>query len=375
LRRVRTEVSRERDAVKGQVRGRIDWRLTFQQWAQSGLRERDTYIVSKPIKNYNIPENLVLKKTIATLKNLIDDEEVRKEIDRDYSWSQMLKNSRRCLHFILRNVYFLRIKDEKQIRISPRMKSIVRSSRKALYRDSCRIYEQYEKLFRKDPDRTELEQLLRETFIDPRNIDRLFELYCLFKILEALKEIDWQIEKISEIRREREETAILSKDGQTITVFYNVTEAAKLLFSDRTEPSVIKKAQAKIAGAYFGKEKLDTSRRPDIILEFTNENKPNYLVFEIKNTRIAGTIEQGVYQALHYLYDISLVRKRAKPVFGNTLGNGYNAAVIAYKFPTELKKDNNLDDPLLKVKIFESADLRQPEQIKKFLLKFIHSST
>jgi hypothetical protein len=157
LRRVRTEVSRERDAVKGQVRGRIDWRLTFQQWAQSGLRERDTYIVSKPIKNYNIPENLVLKKTIATLKNLIDDEEVRKEIDRDYSWSQMLKNSRRCLHFILRNVYFLRIKDEKQIRISPRMKSIVRSSRKALYRDSCRIYEQYEKLFRKDPDRTELE--------------------------------------------------------------------------------------------------------------------------------------------------------------------------------------------------------------------------
>lgn len=372
LRRIRTEVSRERQSTKGEVRGHIDWRQTIQKWAQSDFRDRTNYTISRPIKNYDIPENLVLKKTVSTLHMLMVNDSVKQEIDRDYSWSLILRESRKNLRTILRNVHFKKIMDENQIHVSSRMKNIVRQSRKKLYRDSCSIYEKYEHIFEKKSfNRTEFEDLLTKTFIDPRNVERLFELYCLFKILDILKEMGWKIQKISEITQNREETAILQSNNRTITVFYNVTDPANLFFIDLLEPAEIKEAQQRIARAYFEKTLLDTSRRPDIILEIVHNGKRNYLVFEIKYSRRSETIERGIYQALHYLYDISVVK--GEPFFEYTLGNGYNAAVIAYRFPENIKKDNNVKNSKLKVKLFESLDLKNTADIKQFLGKFIAS--
>lgn len=62
LRRTKTEVSREKDLSKGEVRGHIDWGRTFQTWATSGYKDKTVFAIDKPIKNYDIPENLILKK-------------------------------------------------------------------------------------------------------------------------------------------------------------------------------------------------------------------------------------------------------------------------------------------------------------------------
>lgn len=35
---------------------------------------------------------------------------------------------------------------------------------------------------------------------------------------------------------------------------------------------------------------------------------------------------------------------RAHPILRSSLGDGYNDAVIAYKFPEEVKKDSNVND-------------------------------
>ena len=72
LRRIRTEVSREKEITAGQVRGHVDWRFTIQQWAQSGFKDKTKFAVNKPIKNYNIPENLILKKIVSILNSFIN---------------------------------------------------------------------------------------------------------------------------------------------------------------------------------------------------------------------------------------------------------------------------------------------------------------
>jgi len=373
LRRIRTEVSREREIMKGQIRGHVDWRLTIQQWAQSGFKDKTNFVVSKPIKNYDIPENLILKKIVSILNNFINEDKIKKEIKRDYFWSKLIKENQKHLHVVLRNVYFEKIKDGKKIHVSSRMKSIVRKSRKKLYRESCNVYERYEKVFDTDcMDKKEFETLLRETFIEPNNIEKLFELYCLFKIIDVLVQMGWKLRKLKEVKQRRKETAILTYkklEDPRISIFYNVTSPLKFLFK---MPEEIKDAQKEIAKQYFDSEKSFPPRRPDIILELVNRNQKNYLIFEIKYTRKSDTIKRGILQALRYLYDIT--DSGGKEIFGDHLGNGYNAAVIARHFPKEIIRDNNVGNKELKVKLFDSTDLKNPTQFKEFLGKFLQSS-
>ena len=111
LRRIRTEVSRETTLVKGEAKGHIDWRGTIQKWASSGFKDKTLFNVSVPIKNYNIPENLVLKKTISILDSFMRDKRIEKEIKQNYRWSKRLRDSGKNVRDALGNVYFKKIVD------------------------------------------------------------------------------------------------------------------------------------------------------------------------------------------------------------------------------------------------------------------------
>lgn len=368
LRRIRTEVSREKDMMKGEVRGRVDWAKTIQVWASTAFLDRTTLATSRPIRDYNIPENLVLKKIITILNDLMKDKEVRSEIERDYDWSKNLQKRRQYVQRILRNVHFKRIKDAKAIRITSRIKSQVRRSRKKLYRESCKILEKYQHVFL----RHEIGELLKETFIDPDNMEKTYELFCLFTILETLREhMHWKTIKLKEIRANRAETAVLVQDECEIRVFYNVTDPARLNFYSRTEPKETKKALQEITRSYFGTEKLDKTRRPDIILEFRSEQTvKDYVVFEVKYTRDDDYIIQGVYQTLHYLYDLKREKEKGY-FFKKSLGRGYNAAVITRELSSSIHKDNSMEDANLKVKLLDYKDLVDGTTLITFFKKFL----
>jgi len=368
LRRIRTEVSREKDLRKGEVRGHIDWRRTIQTWASSGFKDKTVLAISKPVRNYDIPENLILKKIVSLLNNLMNDKEVRREIERDYEWSNELRERRRYVQGVLRNVYFKRIMNERKIQITSRMKSQVRRSRKQLYRDSCKIFEKYQSVFFKH----ELGQLLKDTFIDPNNLDKTYEIFCLFTVIKTLDQLmGWEIKKLKEITRQRNETAVLTKGNFIINIFYNVTGG--LEFYSRKEPEQTKKALEKITKAYFGKERRLTTRRPDIIVELLcGETYKDYIVLEVKYTENDEYIVEGIYQALHYLYDLTREGKKRQFFWGKTLlGKGYNGAVIAYKLPEVVRerKAVTLENKKLKIKLFEFSDLKQYDTLKRFFEK------
>ena len=81
LRGIRTEVSSEKNRIRGAAKGQIDWKRTIQTWASSRFIDKTLLHVSRPVKNYDIPENLVLKKTISILNNFMNDKKVGTEID------------------------------------------------------------------------------------------------------------------------------------------------------------------------------------------------------------------------------------------------------------------------------------------------------
>jgi hypothetical protein len=74
----------------------------------------------------------------------------------------------------------------------------------------------------------------------------------------------------------------------------------------------------------------------------------------------------GLSQALHYLYDL---KKGTEKIFGANLGNGYNAAVIAYKLPKAVVKTSKLNHQELKVKLLDFDDLMNGETLKLFFEK------
>ena len=122
LRKVRTEVTRERDSAKGEIRGHVDWKSTIQSWAASGFRDKTSLIVSKPVRDYDIPENLIFKKTVSLLLDLMNDKGVKKEIEQNYNWSQELQESKGHIRLVLKNVHFRKIMDAREIQVTTRIK-------------------------------------------------------------------------------------------------------------------------------------------------------------------------------------------------------------------------------------------------------------
>jgi Holliday junction resolvase len=207
-------------------------------------------------------------------------------------------------------------------------------------------------------------ELLERTFIDPENLEKVYELFCLFTVVKTLEEqLGWEVIKLKEITKERNETAVLRKGQFQISIFYNVT--GDLEFLDTTEPPEIKDALNLITKTYFGRQLQDTTRRPDIIIELaSNGSVRDYILIEVKYTKEEDYVVSGLNQVLHYLYDL---RNASGKFFASNLGRGYNAAVITYKLPESAEKTGKLDNQQLKVKLLDFDDLKNFESLKVFL--------
>ena len=102
-----------------------------------------------------------------------------------------------------------------------------------------------------------------------------------------------------------------------------------------------------------------------------DEKTISYLLFEIKNTEDSEYIIEGAYQALHYLYDL---KEGGTYFFGKTFGNGYNAAVVAFKLNLQPNRTEITNNPALKIKLLDYTDLVERNALNLFINKFLEQN-
>ncbi|MFC1890854.1 hypothetical protein ACFLZT_00505 [Thermodesulfobacteriota bacterium] len=310
LRRIKTTVRKESEIIEGEVKGRINWQGTIRLRYNRNPSNKALFVCDKKEKNYDIAENLVLKRLLQIVHNIIYND-LNPAFKERYSWlkdwvgRKELKNVLNQL--FLRNVYLKRIDLTENI-VTERMINRAAKSRTILYREAAELLTRYNKLMKYDLDASEAKELLRNTFIEPDKAETLFELYWTIKIIKQFIDPKYQLiepgsDTVATWKTKKNKYKIYHNSVGNFEFKEKVDALSKLLKEkdnylgralkvfDRLEKLVGVKS-----GSLWG-------GRPDILLEKydENDNLDSILVGEVKYTQDKGYAIQGLRELLEYL--------------------------------------------------------------------------
>ncbi|XGI84764.1 hypothetical protein ACEU6E_10645 (plasmid) [Halorutilales archaeon Cl-col2-1] len=321
VRRIKTTVTKDTVFLENEVRGRIDWQDTIKKRYRSASPNIG-YSCTQTRENYNIDENLVLKRLLSVIYEIIfEDLKPALENPEDYAWfepwiapgEEDKDGLRRVVRDVfLDNVYLQRIEIEDG-QITDRMIESVKKSRIPLYRNAAELLDRYRRLKRQDIDIDEAKELLENTFIRPSENERLFELYWVFRILSEYEEahfkvIDedyeglvahWEDEEYEykmfhdsvggmEFSEEIEKDNVPEEDGYLRRLFEVNEEFNRLQYK------LLNRESNK--GLWGG--------RPDILIEKKRKkggDVKEIFVGEVKYTRDKGYAAKGLRELLEYM--------------------------------------------------------------------------
>ena len=198
LRRLKTTVTQNTRTLQGEVRGHIDWHQTIKERYRANPRDRTRFACNETLKNYAIPENLVLKTLLSVIHEIMfTDLRPALEHPSTYEWLGAWTNHDRDLARVLdeavrKNVYLQRI-DSEETRITERMIRSVSQSRTPLYQEAATLLDQYHQLMQYELEADEAQTLLQRTFIAPDQTAVLFELYWVFRVLDTYENVRFEL--------------------------------------------------------------------------------------------------------------------------------------------------------------------------------------
>ncbi|MGM0500787.1 MAG: hypothetical protein ACQERL_11360, partial [Bacillota bacterium] len=74
IRNIKTSTQKTNREVNGEIRGRIDWQATISNRSKNAYTNSNTFVCQQVDKDFNIKENLVLKKFLNILNNILYDD-------------------------------------------------------------------------------------------------------------------------------------------------------------------------------------------------------------------------------------------------------------------------------------------------------------
>lgn len=326
LRSIRTETRNVSRTRRGTVDGRINWGATVKQRYSEHPRDRSIFVCDNRSENYDIPENLVLKKLVSVIHRTT--REAEEYLRQDYDWvtdtwkenGELIDDLQRIVE---RNVHVRRIREPDAYEPTERMLTTAANSRHEIYQDAAELLRTRRRLFRGESDA--IRRLLDETAIAPDDTETLFELFVLFRFVATLEDLRKTQPTFQTIRSGRQEVARF--DGETELVLYH--DKAGLDYGldfvavpdeDKDEKDLSRTEQVQlvaqeVAENYFEKKYRNTTGRPDVIvLEIiTGDDDREYLITEVKNSTREKTIRQGIKETLEY---IAFLRVNNEFVFG-----------------------------------------------------------
>jgi len=316
VRRIKTESKKKVIKRRGEVRGKINWDKTLKQ--QTSSQDDSLFVCQNPSKNYDVPENLVLKKILAEIYSVLDNE-LQTPIEERYEWLKKLKENPDLVNYMKeiyrRNVHINRIKNPQRYEVSDRDISIAENSRKDLYKSAASLLCYYRKIMNRELDREEIEELLNETLILPGDTPTLFELFSVFGVLKELEQDDKQFE-LKKIAKGAREIAKYERENKKVLVYHDSTgdleffesisklreKEVNIEFLERYRKASIEHAD--LIKRIFGEEKASFySGRPDILIEFYEEGEMvDLIIGEVKYTDNKQTFSKGLKELIQYLY-------------------------------------------------------------------------
>lgn len=314
VRSIKTANQRERVQTRGEIRGSIDWNQTTKLRHTDSYGDRTIFACESPYVEYDLPENLVLKRLLWVIHRTAD----RELSSFDYGWRREQWSDEQIRGFdrlYARNVHINRIEDGAEIEPTTRDLNAARTSREPLYTEAYDLYDTYRQLQSSQYDDPSVQSLLRETLVVPERVPRLFELFCVFKLIRLLSELYPRL-SLQVIEPGSSAIARLENESHRIEVYHD--QQGNLRFHEalegiEAETPFFKRYQdvlethVDLMRAFLnrGAGKTLYSGRPDIVVEVykkgaDTELPTSVLLGEIKYTESEQTFASGLKELLEY---------------------------------------------------------------------------
>jgi hypothetical protein len=330
IRQMKTTTAPQSHEYRGEVRGRIDWQGTVKSRAREGRLDEPVFVCSEPEEHYNIDENLVLKRLLTVIHEIVtDDLSYAVENSEGYewlsAWTSPIDESNRSVESAAdvlqrvydRNVYLQRI-DVNDVEVTDRTIESVKRSRSQFYREAAELLDRYRQLMRHELDAEEAREILNHTLIAPEKPETLFELYWIFRILNRYDSAQYRV--LSDWRENPSTVARWEQGGSLFLLSHDSTGKAlkfhEELKSQDIEPDgyLFRLKEVLTRWQTLSKELLHRTGsdslwggRPDIVLERFEENSDDDWVLEdvfigeVKYTQDVDYVATGLRELLEYM--------------------------------------------------------------------------
>lgn len=344
LRNIKTQTENVSETNRGTVDGRINWSETIRERFSRNPHDRSLFVCENRTENYDIDENVVLKRLLALIHGTL--EECEPYLEQDYQWvNERWKGERDLVETMRetfkRNVHVTRIRDPEEYEPTDRMVQRASESRQEVYREAARLLNRYRETIRGDRDA--VAELLEQTAITPDDDETLFELFVLFRYIGVIEQIAGGQFELKTIKSGKQEVARLEHEDRSIVLYHDSAARARDLkfVSDVTDkdPDELSRTElvqyetGRLVDEYFREETTEVrSGRPDVIvLEIQGGETSEYLITEVKYSSQMETIQRGVKETLEYL---AFLRETGdgedRLVHGedNVFGDGWNGVLV-----------------------------------------------
>lgn len=315
LRRVKTANQRERVATRGEVRGKIDWEETLKHRYSDSVGDRSRFTCETPYTEYDIAENLVLKKLLWVINTTVESD--LSEIDYEWrkkenKWPEDRISMFRRLYG--RNIHLNRIVDGEDITVTPRMLNDARVARKPLYTDAYKLYDRYQRFLSNEPDE-DINELLQETLIIPERLPRLFELFCVFQLLNRLdlEGLQYQViepgaDQLATMETPTHRADIYHDQGGALTFYVPLRRIGEVEeeYFKRYRNTLERHKQLVDEFLETNSQQSLYSGRPDIVIEIYKKTEHgqqlcDVVLGEIKYSSNQQTFSKGLKELIEYI--------------------------------------------------------------------------
>jgi len=308
LQHFKTTTNLNKQLNRGEVRGAIDWAETIKERLKFNHKDWTLFSTSESLRTYQTDENLVLKELLEVLyKLLYQDEYVKTFEQREWfsDWQKIKGN----VEQVLKNVYLQRVGQSK---VQQRMIEKTTNHRNPLYRNAAHLLAEYRKLMNGQYTNEDLINILRETFIAPKNKDVLFELYWIIQIIKhntkesMLGILDGTQNLVAQWETDDYYYKIFHDSTGSVIFNINAHEISNSTNSYLKQKYASIQAFTNLAERYFGQRKKEQlwQGRPDFLLEVydKNDNLVKLIIGEVKNTVNLDYAITGLRELIDYIH-------------------------------------------------------------------------